>query len=113
MRYWARRVRVEQDENQEQSQRWQRNVACISSLRAILVAAIEARSGRITKLQPEYTTQMCSGCGHVEAFDAKREVIHTWECGHTHDQDENAARNLMRAASGSGVVDGAPALAMA
>jgi len=49
------------------------------------------------------TTRTCHQCGVVDDFDAAKELLHTCSgCGAVWDQDENAARNLLRAAMSDG-----------
>lgn len=53
-----------------------------------------------TRVESAYTTQTCHACGESSAFDAKAELIATCpQCELAMDQDERAARNLLRAAS--------------
>lgn len=58
-----------------------------------------AREGVVVQRVPAaYTTLTCHRCESVCAFDAQAELSHLCEwCGAHWDQDENAARNLLRA----------------
>ncbi|MDP2949729.1 MAG: zinc ribbon domain-containing protein, partial [Chloroflexota bacterium] len=51
----------------------------------------------VVKVPAQYTTQECSYCANREQFDARKEVRHRCSrCGGEWDQDENAARNLLK-----------------
>ncbi|MEX0387390.1 RNA-guided endonuclease InsQ/TnpB family protein [Spiribacter onubensis] len=56
------------------------------------------RGGMVVAVPPQYTSQQCSVCGHVEA--ANRPTQSRFECvacGHTAHADVNAARNILAA----------------
>lgn len=78
----------------------------LSILRAKLIDAVERAGGEYLLIEPMGTTMRCCACGAVNSFDAEKELRFRCEsCGQTHDQDENAARNLLRAAQcGDGVL---------
>jgi transposase len=51
--------------------------------------------GRVEKIQPAYTSQRCSVCGHVAADNRKSQaVFRCTACGYTGNADVNAARNI-------------------
>jgi transposase len=57
-----------------------------------------AWAGRmVVFVNPEYTSQMCSGCGTIRK-KMLEERWHSCECGCELDRDTNAAINILRAA---------------
>ena len=52
-------------------------------------------TGRVEKVNPAYTSQRCSACGHVAAESRKSQALFACvACGHTSNADLNAARNI-------------------
>lgn len=81
-----------------------RFIAALSQLRSILEHTCAREGVRIVKVPASYTTQDCAFCANREQFDARKEVRHRCsKCGAEWDQDENAARNLLKRAKGSQV----------
>ena len=53
------------------------------------------RGGRLVKVPPEYTSQMCNVCGHISKKNRKSQSLFKCEaCGHTDNADINAAKNI-------------------
>lgn len=51
--------------------------------------------GRVEKVNPAFTSQRCSVCGHVAAESRKSQALFACvACGHTSNADLNAARNI-------------------
>ncbi len=51
--------------------------------------------GRVQRVQPAYTSQRCSECGHVAAESRKRQALFRCvSCGYACNADVNAARNI-------------------
>jgi putative transposase len=70
---------------------------------AIMCKAEEAGAW-VIEVDPRYTSQECSGCGHVVPKDLSVRVHHCSFCGLTLDRDVNAARViLMRAVAAPGM----------
>jgi putative transposase len=56
------------------------------------------RGGWVLYVNPAYTSQTCSQCGHVAPDNRKsRELFVCENCGHTANADVNAAINIERA----------------
>jgi putative transposase len=54
------------------------------------------RGVALVVVPPAFTSQQCSGCGHVAAENRKNQALfHCVECGHTENADRNAARNIL------------------
>jgi putative transposase len=52
-------------------------------------------------VNPSFTSQRCSGCGHTEADNRlSQAVFHCLRCGHHENADHNAAKNIMAAGIG-------------
>ena len=54
------------------------------------------KGGEVVKVDPQYTSQMCSVCGHVAS--ESRETQSKFECvkcGHQENADVNAAKNIL------------------
>jgi putative transposase len=51
--------------------------------------------GRVEKINPAYTSQRCSACGHVAAENRESQALFRCvACGYTDNADVNAARNI-------------------
>ncbi len=51
--------------------------------------------GRVEKVNPAFTSQRCSGCGHVDANSRESQALFVCTaCGMTSNADLNAARNI-------------------
>jgi putative transposase len=48
-------------------------------------------------VNPQYTSQRCHPCGHIDARNRKGEAFVCLACGHTGHAGVNAARNVLRA----------------
>jgi len=55
------------------------------------------RGGLLVLVPPQYTSQKCSECGHIESANRPSQaVFHCQACGHTENADTNAAKNILR-----------------
>jgi putative transposase len=65
---------------------------------ATILAAKAEEAGRImVTVNPQYTSQRCHPCGHIDARNRKGEAFVCLACGHTGHAGVNAARNVLRA----------------
>jgi len=56
----------------------------------------EWRGGMTLFVDPAYTSQECSACGHVSQENRPcQELFYCRKCGHTENADENAAKNVL------------------
>ncbi|MDT3442518.1 MULTISPECIES: RNA-guided endonuclease TnpB family protein [unclassified Pseudofrankia] len=64
----------------------------------LLVQRLEQKApGRIEKVNPAYTSQRCSACGHVAAESRESQAtFRCVACGHEDNGDVNAAKNIAR-----------------
>jgi transposase len=62
----------------------------------LLVRRLEDKApGRVHKVNPAYTSQRCSACGHVAAESRESQALFRCvACTFTCNADENAARNI-------------------
>jgi putative transposase len=62
----------------------------------ILVKRLEQKAdGRVEKINPAYTSQRCSVCGHVASENRKSQAVFACTaCGYSCNADVNAARNI-------------------
>jgi putative transposase len=62
----------------------------------LLVRRLEDKApGRVEKINPAYTSQRCSACGHVAAESRESQALFRCvACGYTGNADVNAARNI-------------------
>jgi putative transposase len=62
----------------------------------ILVRRLEQKAaGRIQKINPAFTSQRCSACGHVAGENRKSQAIFIcMTCQYTCNADMNAAKNI-------------------
>lgn len=72
------------------------NRAILNSGWGMFVARLEDKApGRVEKVNPAFTSQRCSVCGHVAAESRKSQALFACvACGHTSNADLNAARNI-------------------
>lgn len=77
--------------------------AGVSTLRIAVKDAVARAGGEIVEVPAPGTTQTCAACGRPEPFDAAVNLRHRCaQCLAEWDQDENAARNMLRAAQRRG-----------
>ncbi len=56
----------------------------------------EWRGGMTLLVDPAYTSQECSACGHISPENRpSQELFYCKKCGHTANADENAAKNVL------------------
>ncbi len=97
LRTIARKPAPTDAENTNETARGNRQFAAVSELQLILEQAFESRGGKIIYVDPNGTTRECHACLAVNDFDAAGQLSHTcFSCGTRWDQDENAARNILR-----------------
>jgi putative transposase len=60
----------------------------------ILEYKLLERKSMLVKVDPRYTSQTCSSCGHVDKRSRDGEQYACVSCGHTEDADTNAAKNI-------------------
>ncbi len=61
----------------------------------VCVSKAACAGSRVLFVSPKYTSQMCSGCGAIQAKELK-ERWHPCSCGCELDRDHNAALNILR-----------------
>ena len=54
----------------------------------------EEKGIKVVKVDPRYTSQMCSSCGQVEKKNRKGSMYKCCYCGYTNHADINAALNI-------------------
>jgi len=55
----------------------------------------------LVAVNPAYTSQRCSGCGHTEAGNRRSQAVFCClACGHAENADQNAAKNILEAGIG-------------
>src|SRR5216683_2730728 len=72
------------------------NRSILASAWGLLVRRLEDKApGRVEKVNPAYTSQQCSACGHVAAESRESQALfRCTACGYTRNADVNAARNI-------------------
>jgi len=72
------------------------NRGILASGWGLLVRRLEDKApGRVEKVNPAYTSQQCSACGHVAAESRESQALfRCTACGYTRNADVNAARNI-------------------
>jgi putative transposase len=62
----------------------------------LLVRRLEDKApGRVNKVNPSFTSQRCSACGHIAAGSRKSQALFCCvACGYACNADVNAARNI-------------------
>ncbi|WP_231711133.1 RNA-guided endonuclease InsQ/TnpB family protein [Xanthobacter dioxanivorans] len=67
--------------------------------RTMLAYKLKDRGGELILVPPQYTSQMCSECGHISSDNRKSQAAFTCtSCGHKANADCNAAINILRRA---------------
>lgn len=63
---------------------------------SLFAARLERKAaGRVEKIDPAYSSQRCSACGHISAESRQSQALFACiACGHTSNADLNAARNI-------------------
>jgi transposase len=71
------------------------NRGILASGWGLLARRLEDKApGRVEKINPAYTSQRCSACGHVAADSRESQALfRCTACGYTEHADVNAARN--------------------
>jgi putative transposase len=70
--------------------------AALRQLRIMLEYKAETVGGMVVPVDPAYTSQTCSDCGHVDANNRQTQaVFRCTKCGFTINADINAARNIL------------------
>lgn len=61
-----------------------------------LVTRLEQKApGRVEKINPAYSSQICNSCGHCDARNRQSQAVFVCRaCGHASHADVNAARNI-------------------
>jgi hypothetical protein len=78
------------------------------SMRVVAAVSLLGRMfdehGDCVRVSAQHTTRHCSWCGHAKEWDAAENIMHRCEgCGRLFDQDQNAARNVLRRGLGDAV----------
>jgi putative transposase len=63
----------------------------------LMSAKAESAGREFIRVNPAYTSQTCSECGHREVANRNGKVFLCLSCGHRDDADINAAVNILRA----------------
>lgn len=99
LRRVARAQAAESVERENDTARSNRVLVAPSALREALVQAFRARGGTVVEVEAAGTTRTCHACDAGCTFDAAEHLHHTCAaCGTRWDQDENAARVMLRRA---------------
>jgi putative transposase len=69
---------------------------------AMITYKAEEAGRTVVAVDPRYTSQRCSACGHVAAESRKKQKFRCVSCGFTEHADVNAARNILRAGLAQG-----------
>lgn len=56
---------------------------------------VDFAGGRLIKVPPQYTSQTCNACGHIEKENRCDEKFKCLACGHEDNADVNAAKNIL------------------
>lgn len=74
--------------------------ASLSKMKILLMYKVQLNGGELIEVNPQYTSQTCSSCGHKDRNNRKNELFKCLGCGYENDADLNAAINI----SNGGVV---------
>ncbi|TCO35869.1 transposase [Kribbella steppae] len=71
------------------------NRGILASGWSLLVRRLEDKAaGRVQKINPAYTSQTCSRCGHCAPGNRENQAFRCQSCGHSDHADVNAAINI-------------------
>jgi predicted RNA-binding Zn-ribbon protein involved in translation (DUF1610 family) len=70
--------------------------------KALRTSSLADAGRRVVAMNPRYTSQRCSHCGHIAAENRDKEKFACISCGHSEHADINAARNILRAGLAQG-----------
>ena len=79
-------------------------------LRVMTAYKAERRGGRVILVNPDGTSQKCSGCGGRVPKSLSERVHECMKCGLTIDRDINAARNILKLGLERSLVETEPLL---
>lgn len=69
-----------------------------SQFEVLLSYKVAERGGEVRKVNPAYTSQMCSCCGTIDKASRENQAtFRCGHCGHSAHADINAARNILKA----------------
>jgi putative transposase len=72
--------------------------AAWAEFRRQLAYKVQANGGQLIAVNPAYTSQTCSACGHCNSENRKAQATFACvACGHTEHADTNAAKNILAA----------------
>lgn len=75
----------------------QRVLAAVSTLRSAIANACRREGVRVVFVEASFTTLSCNSCGHTEKWDAAKWLVRICpKCKAVWDQDENAAKIILR-----------------
>jgi putative transposase len=64
------------------------------------IAWLAVKSGKpVLAINPKYTSQECSACGHITSYNRNDEKFICVECGHIDHADTQASRTILRRAN--------------
>jgi putative transposase len=66
------------------------------------LVAVEEAGRKVIAVNPRFTSQRCSACGHVAPENRNKQKFACVSCGFTEHADINAARNILRAGLAQG-----------
>jgi putative transposase len=72
--------------------------AALGTFRQMLGYKVEETGSQLVPVNPQYTSQVCSGCGAFVPKELSVRVHSCPHCGLTIDRDVNAARNILKLA---------------
>lgn len=94
-----RHIRSRTERTVKRSQRSRQSSWAFSQLREFLTYKARAAGVCLHTVDPRYTSQTCSVCGHCEKKNRKSQAeFKCLQCGHAENADQNAAKNISRAA---------------
>lgn len=97
---WAKLMRLPTAEKDTKNTDCAREYQRVASVGKLAEFIRESMTDTV-RCDPKHTTQMCHQCGHINHWDTASAIMQQCEeCGIIVDQDENAARNLLKLASG-------------
>lgn len=66
-----------------------------STLLGMILYKAKASTVHVVEVPPQYTSQRCNACGHIQAESRKNQAFHCLNCAHLDHADINAAKNIL------------------